>query len=70
MILEHRTGDINMGFLMKFGIVGVVVVVALVILVVRSIVKKAFKLAGVLVLGMLALGALSYFGLVHFITGM
>ena len=59
-----------MGFLLKFGLVGVIIVVALVILVVRSILKKAFKLVGFLVLGILALGAFSYFGLMNFITGM
>ena len=32
-----------MGFLLKFGLVGVIIVVALVILVVRSILKKAFN---------------------------
>lgn len=70
MILEHKMGEVNMGFLLKFGLVGVIIVVALVILVVRSILKKAFKLVGFILLGIIALGALSYLGLMNFITGM
>ena len=70
MIFEKGTGDVNMGFILKFGIVGVLIVVALVIFVVRSIVKKAFKLVGFILLGIIALGALSYLGLMNFITGM
>lgn len=59
-----------MGFLLKFGLVGVLIVVVLVIALVRSLIKKAFKLAGFLIFGMLALGACGYFGLMNFITGM
>ena len=59
-----------MGFLSKFGLVGVIIAVAVVILVARCIIKKAFKLVGFLIFGILAFGVLSYFGLMSFITGM
>lgn len=59
-----------MGFLSKFGLVGVIIAVAVVILVARCIIKKAFKLVGFLISGILAFGVLSYFGLMSFITGM